>query len=155
VTWKDLETGEEFGILRVGDHAWMLEGEEWNSVPASIADVMSEVVLVFGPSMSWSGVVDDVQKTSSYVGTEIVNGVPARHYASTYGGWSEEWKGEISAASGDVWLAEDGYPVRYRFSADGIDENGNRGSMLWTMELSDVNVPVTVEAPQTNEASGG
>lgn len=155
VTWKDLETGEQFGMLRVGDLAWVLDGEEWQSVPAAVADVMADIVLVFGPAMSWGELVDDVRSTAAYVGTETVNGIAARHYASTYGGWSEEWKGEISAATGDVWIAEAGYPVRYRFAADGVDENGNRGSMLWTMELTDVNAPVTVDAPEANGDSGG
>jgi hypothetical protein len=47
-----------------------------------------------------------------------------------------------------VWIAEAGYPVRYRFTARGVDEDGNHRSLLWTMELMDVNVPVSIDAPQ-------
>jgi hypothetical protein len=47
-----------------------------------------------------------------------------------------------------VWIADAGYPVRYRFTASGVDEDGNHGSLLWTMELTDVNAPVSIDAPR-------
>lgn len=147
-TWKDLETGEEFGMVRVGDQAWMLESGKWSPVPAMVADVVSQVVLVFAPSMSWDALAGGLGTASTYVGTETVSGIPTRHYTSTYQGWSQAWEGEVEDASGDVWIAEAGYPVRYRFAAKGTNEDGSKGSALWTMELSDVNGSVTIEAPQ-------
>ncbi len=147
-TWKDLKSGEEFGILRVGEEAWMQDGETWTSVPTAVADLMTQAVLVFAPSASWEGLASDVGTSSTYVGTETVNGVSARHYASASSDWAKDWEGEVKDASGDVWIAEAGYPVRYRFSATGIDSEGYKGSILWTMELSDVNGSITIEAPQ-------
>ena len=155
VTWKDLETGEEFGVVRVGDQAWMLDGEKWSPVPAMIADVMSQAILVFAPSTSWDVLAEGVGTASTYVGTETVNGISARHYTSTYQGWSQAWEGEVDDASGDVWIAESGYPVRYRFAAKGTNEDESKGSALWTMDLSDVNGPITIEAPQPSAAAGG
>jgi hypothetical protein len=154
MTWKDLDTGDEFGVLRVGDQTWMLDGETWNSVPTAVADVMSELVLAFAPSMTWSGLAEGMETTSTYAGTETVNGVPARHYTSTYRGWSQSWEGGIRDALGDVWIAEAGYPLRYRFTARGLDKDGNSGSMLWSMELSDVNGSITIEAPHVSGDSG-
>jgi hypothetical protein len=148
MTWKDLDTGDEFGVLRVGDQTWMLDGETWNSVPTAVADVMSELVLAFAPSMTWSGLAQGMETTSTYVGAETVSGVPTRHYTSTYRGWSQSWEGGIRDALGDVWIAEAGYPLRYRFTARGLDKEGSSGSMLWTMELSDVNGSITIEVPQ-------
>jgi hypothetical protein len=155
-TWKDLESGEEFGILRVGEEAWMQDGEEWTSIPTAVADLMSQVVLVFAPSASWEGLADNVGASSTYVGTETVNGVVARHYTSTSSDWAQEWEDEVEIedASGDVWIAEAGYPVRYRFAATGIDSEGYRGSIVWTMELTDVNGSVVIEAPQPSADSG-
>ena len=49
--------------------------------------------------------------------------------------------------AGDVWIAEAGYPVRYHFSATGIDEDGSRGAVTWAMDLTDVNAPLTIEPP--------
>jgi hypothetical protein len=148
VTWKNLETGEEFGVVRVGDQAWTLEGETWTPIPEMVADVMSQAILVFAPSMSWDALAEGMGTASTYVGTETVNGIPSRHYTSTYQGWSKAWEGEVDDASGDVWIAESGYPVRYRFAATGTNEDGSTGTALWTMELSDVNGSVTIAAPQ-------
>jgi hypothetical protein len=154
VTWRDLQSGEEFGIIRIGDEAWMQEGETWTPVPTMVAELMSQAVVVFAPSTSWAELAEGVGTTSTYVGTEMVNGVPARHYASTYSDWMQSEDVNVAEASGDVWMAEAGYPVRYRFTAKAIDEEGYEGSALWTMELSDVNGPVTIEAPQVVEDSG-
>ena len=154
MTWKALDTGDQFGVLRVGDQAWMLDGETWNSVPTAVADVMSQLVLAFAPSMTWSGLAEGMEMTSTYVGAETVNGVPARHYTSTYRGWSQYWEGGISDASGDIWIAEAGYPLRYRFTAKGLDKDGNSGSMLWTMEITDVNGAVSIEVPLMSGDSG-
>jgi len=54
----------------------------------------------------------------------------------------------VTDAEGDVWIAEEGYPVRYRFAAKTTSEDGSRGTMLWTMELSDVNGQVSIDAPE-------
>jgi len=147
ITWRDLETGDEFGLLRIGDRAWILDGAEWTAVPSLAADAASQAVLVYVPSMSWSQFAEGMGPASTYVGSEVVGGIPSRHYASTYRGWVEYWEGELTDASADVWIAEAGYPVRYRFAATGTDADGDRGSVLWTMELSDVNGPVSIDAP--------
>ncbi len=148
ITWKDLKTGEEFGLLRVGERAWILDGTEWMAVPTLAADAAAQAVLVYIPARSWGNFAEGMKATSTYAGSEVVNGISARHYTSTYRGWSEFWQGEISTDDDDVWIAEAGYPVRYRFTASGTDEDGNHGSLLWTMDLSDVNAPVSIEAPQ-------
>ncbi|MFC2108014.1 hypothetical protein ACFLS5_00960 [Candidatus Bipolaricaulota bacterium] len=50
-------------------------------------------------------------------------------------------------ASGDVWIADAGYPIRYNFTATGVDEDGNRGAISWTMELTDVGESIVIEPP--------
>ncbi len=148
MTWRDLETGEEFGLLRIGERAWILDGAEWTSVPTLVADAASQAVLVYIPAMGWGHFAEGMAGTSTYVGVETENGVSARHYTSTYRGWAEFWGGEVTDAAADVWISDAGYPVRYRFAGSGIDKGGDRGSMLWTMDLTDVNAPVSIEAPQ-------
>ncbi|MDD5264933.1 MAG: hypothetical protein PHU43_08875 [Candidatus Bipolaricaulis sp.] len=149
VMWKDLATGEEFGVIRIGEEAWMLEGNEWQSVPKMVADMITAAILALGPAMSWGDLSQGVATSSTYMGTETVNGIPARHYSSSSKDWATtEWEGTLEAASNDFWIAEAGYPVRYVFTAKGVDTEGYKGSMLWSMELSDVNGPVTIEAPQ-------
>jgi len=148
LTWRDLETGEEFALTRVGARTWIRKGEEWTEVPAMVADALSQGILVFSPMMGWGAFAEGLQASSNYVGSETVNGSAARHYTSTYSEWSESWSADVTDAKGDVWIAEAGYPVRYRLTANSLDEEGNRGTILWTMELSDVNGSITIDAPQ-------
>lgn len=152
--WKDLESGDEFGIVRVGADAWMREGGHWSQVPPMVADVMTKAVLVFDPSVTWGGLAQGMEGTSTLVGTEAVNGILTRHYTSTTEEWAKNWEGQIEDAQGDVWIAEAGYPVRYRFTATGIDSEGYKGSMLWTMELADVNASISIEPPPVTEGDG-
>lgn len=152
--WKDLGSGEEFSVIRVGDEAWMREGDKWTPIPAMVADAMTQVVLMFAPATSWGELAGGVGTTATYVGTETVNGIRARHYASTYRDWVENEDVKVEDASGDVWIAEAGYPVRYRFTAKGVDEKGYKGTALWSMDLFDVNSDVRIEAPQVVEDSG-
>ncbi len=151
VMWKDLATEEEFGVIRIGEEAWMLEGGKWQSVPQMVADMISAAILALGPTMSWGDLAQGVAGSATYMGTETVNGIPTRHYSSSSKDWATEWKGTLEKASDDIWIAEAGYPVRYVFTAKGIDAEGYKGSMLWSMELSDVNQPVPIEAPQVTE----
>lgn len=145
--WKDLESGEEFAIVRVEARAWMREGDEWAEVPEFVADAMSEGLLIYSPVMGWSLFAEELETTSTFVGEEVVNGIPTKHYTSSYASWPSHEESEVTHAEGDVWIAEAGYPVRYRFAAKVTDSEGESGSVLWTMELSDVNAPITIEAP--------
>jgi hypothetical protein len=148
MTWTELETGEVFSLIRVGDRAWMREGEEWAELPEMVADAVSQGLLIYAPVAGWSLFAEELQAKSTLVGTETVNGIAAAHYASTYSSLPEEWGGDVSSAQGDVWIAEQGFPVRYRLTATMVDDEGVPGTVLWTMELSDVNAPLVVEPPQ-------
>jgi len=117
-------------------------------VPELVADAMSQGLLIYSPLAGWSMFAKELETTSKYLGSETVNGVPTKHYATSYLGWSSAERSELTDAEGDVWIAEDGYPVRYRFVAKTTSEDGSRGTALWTMDLTDVNVPISIEAPQ-------
>jgi len=145
--WHNLEEDEQFEVIRIGDKAWMLDDGAWEEVPIMVAEAMSDAVLIYAPSTAWGGVFGELGPTADYVGKETVNGVSAHHYTSTYEQWGSYWPGTLEHASGDVWIAEAGYPVKYDFSATGIDEDGNRGSITWRMDLTNVNADLTIEPP--------
>lgn len=146
-TWRDLGEEEEFQIIQLQDQAWLYQDGAWEAVPAMVAEAMSQAVLIFAPSVVWGGLFGTLESDASFVGRETLDGVPALHYTSTYHQWAGYWEGEILDASGDVWIAEAGYPLRYDFRATGIDEDGDRGSVAWTMQLSDVNASIVIEPP--------
>ncbi len=150
-TWRDLAEGDAFQIIQLEDQAWLYQEEAWEAVPTMVADAMSQAVLIFAPSVVWDGLFGTLESDASFVGRETVDGIAALHYTSTYHQWAGYWEGELLDASGDVWIAEAGYPLRYDFRATGVDENGDRGSVSWTMELSDVNADIVIEPPLVDE----
>jgi len=152
-TWRDLGEDDEFQIIQLEDQAWLYQEGAWEAVPAMVADAMSQAVLIFAPSVVWDGLFGTLESDASFVGRETVDGIVALHYTSTYHQWASYWEGELLDASGDVWIAEAGYPLRYDFRATGVDENGDRGSVSWTMELSDVNADIVIEPPLVDEAT--
>jgi len=145
--WRNLDDGEHFEIIKLEDVAWVYDDGEWESVPALVADAMSQAVLVFAPSIVWGGLFGGLEANSTYVGSQTVDGMLAHHYTSTYQQWAGYWQGELLDATGDVWIADAGYPIRYNFTATGVDEDGSRGSISWTMELIDVGENIVIEPP--------
>jgi hypothetical protein len=145
--WRNLEDGGYFEIIQLEDAAWVYDDGEWESVPLLVADAMSQAVLVFAPSVVWGGLFGSLEANSAYVGSETVDGMLAHHYTSTYQQWAGYWQGEVLDASGDVWIADAGYPIRYNFTATGVGEDGGRGAISWTMELTDVGADIAIEPP--------
>jgi len=147
LVWTNLEDEERFEVIQLGNRAWVLDDGEWTEAPVMVAEAMSQAVLIYAPSVAWSGIFGGLEPTATYVGRETVNGVSAHHYTSNYEQWGGYWAGELENASGDVWIAEAGYPVKYDFTATGVDEDGDRGTVTWRMELADVNTDITIEPP--------
>ena len=145
--WKNLEDDEQFEIIQLEDEAWVYDDGEWESVPALVADAMSQAVLVFAPSVVWEGLFGGLEGESTYVGPEIIDGIPAHHYTSSYQQWGGVWAGEVLDATGDVWIAEAGYPLRYDFSATAVDEDGDQGTVTWSMRLTDANAEIIIAPP--------
>jgi len=147
VTWTDLVTGEGFEIIRIGDSAWMYEDEEWIEVPQVAVENIMQVVFLFAPVYAWEGMAGELEAGSNFVDKEVVNGVAALHYSSDYTGWEESFQGDLQEARGEIWIAEEGFPVRTIFTASSVDEDGNQGSIEWQMDLTDVNQPISIEPP--------
>ena len=145
--WKDLGDNRLLEVIRIDDQAWIAEDGEWSAVPTLVADAMSQAVLIYAPSVAWGGVFGGLEATSTYVGRENIGGTPAHHYTSTYAQWGGYWAGELTNASGDVWIAEAGYPLKYSFTASGTDDEGDSGLVTWTMELGDINEILVIEPP--------
>jgi hypothetical protein len=149
--WRDLGEGTQFEVIEIENQAWMLQDEGWEEAPLLVAEAMSQAVLIYAPSIAWSGAFGELETDASYVGEETVNGVAAYHYTTTYSQWGTYWPGQLESASGDVWIAKAGYPVKYSFSATAVDEEGQRGTVTWQTDLTDVNAPITIEPPTVSE----
>jgi hypothetical protein len=147
IRWTSVAEEETFELIEIEGRMWIKEGGTWEEIPVVAARAMSSIALVFAPSAAWNGLYGELLPESNYVGEETVNGIPARHYTTTYQHLRRYWEGELQDATGDVWIADEGYPVRYSFTATGFDEEGDSGTVLWTMDLTDVNADLTIEPP--------
>lgn len=148
VTWTDLSTGEEFEVVRISDTIWVKAGGMWQEMATQMAAPLLQPLRIFGPVNAWDDFYKGLPDTSNLVGEEEVNGIPARHFTSSYKGWGAAFGGTIAEAEGDVWIATEGFPVKYNFKASGTSPEGDRGSVEWSMELRDVNQPISIEPPK-------
>jgi len=159
--WRDLSDNTLFEVLRIQGETWVAEGGEWSAVPTVVAEAMSNAVSIYAPSVVWEGVFSRLEATSTYVGRERVDETSAHHFTSTHGEWGSYWDGELAEASGDIWIAEEGYPLKAHFTATGTDVDGKAGLITWVVEIRDVNqelelplppaLPVADESPRQSQ----
>jgi len=134
--------GEGFESVQIGDKRYVVLGE--GQCISSSADEGDAVDMeVFEPDDAFGG-LEGARRVRP---DEQVNGIPCRHY--TFDETSIAWGG-FTHVEGEMWVAKDGeYVVKYIMQADGKnpitqDEEGHVG---WEYEVRDVNIPITIEAP--------
>lgn len=153
-------TEGDIEYIQIEDQMWIRFGEEWIQ---SSSDDMEESD--FGSFLTtgddWMSEIDDGDY--EFLGTENVNGLSTRHYRVAYSaGWlnlldQANADGEIEDGTADVWIADDpdlpDFIVRYRVELQGTLE-GADGTATLSQDVTDVNQPVTIEAPE-GVAMGG
>jgi hypothetical protein len=120
---------------------------------SKMGDICSQVTADSGPQantmMDPNSIIGDV-RGAQRVGNETVNGIPTVHYKLDVS--SLQTLGYLNG-NGDVWVAESGnYVVKYVFQATGSDKlfggsSTSEGAIKWDYEVSDVNQPITIQAP--------
>jgi hypothetical protein len=120
---------------------------------SKMGDICSQVTAESGPQASTmldpNSLIGSV-RGAQRVGNETINGVPTVHYKIDATGL--ETLGYFNG-SGDVWVAEPGnYVVKYTFQATGSDKffgsSDSEGTIKWDYEVSDVNQPILIQAPE-------
>ncbi|MDY6875386.1 MAG: hypothetical protein SWK90_04165 [Chloroflexota bacterium] len=135
------DTEEDFEIVYIGDKQYILFGEgQCMSTSAEESDAMD--MEIFAPE----DVIGGLENARRVWPDEQVNGILCSHY--TFDETGVAWAG-FAHAEGEVWVAVDGdYVVRYILEADGKDPaTEDEGHIEWEYEISDVNVPITIEPP--------
>lgn len=97
-----------------------------------------------------SSVIGDIT-AAQLLGTETINGVPTQHFQSDLSRFAT--LGQYSNAKSEVWIAQPGnYVVKYIFEATGPDtffgSSNAEGTLRWVYELSNVNQPLNITAPE-------
>lgn len=122
---------------------WMLaeEGGEWLEIPAEDTSAMETFTLLG----LWGTISEGAQGTT-FVGLDVVNGIPTRHYKATaFSGISAECT--FATAEQNWWVAVTGnYPVKGGIDASGTCE-GESSEFHFLEEISNVNQPVDISPP--------
>lgn len=149
------ETGEEtsFEMIQVGDTTYIGGGPEgeWMSMTSSESPDLSDTGFIRLEDSFYS---DECK----YMGKKTVNGLQTRHYHCSekallampnVGG------GVIQDAEGDVWVSTQyDVAVRFIFSWKGKDEDGVGVEGRWESDVTDINKPIKIEAPEGVAAAG-
>jgi hypothetical protein len=121
---------------------------------SKMGDICSQITAESGPQantmMDPNSIIGGV-RGAQRVGNETINGVPTVHYKLDVS--SLQTLGYLNG-NGDVWVAEPGnYVVKYTYQATGSDKllggsSDSEGTIKWDYEVSDVNQPITIQAPE-------
>jgi hypothetical protein len=159
MTGEGFDAGGDMGLgtvsfVQVGETAYFYDGESgnWSQVPAGTFDF--EEGFFFTPQDFMSGFSTSTGKRSLV--PQSVNGVMCHKYT-----FSEKDlvsmspdEGQITRADGEAYVAVDGgYIVKLSVEIEmvaGSDEVAtfDEGTIWMVFELSDINQPITIEAPE-------
>ncbi|RLC79492.1 MAG: hypothetical protein DRI61_07790, partial [Chloroflexi bacterium] len=134
------ETGS-IQLIQIEDKTYMIiPGQGCLTTEAAEEDVFKELIT---PD-EFGGI-----SGGQFVGVETINGVKAKHYS-----FDEKALGmglEFVRAKGDIWVAPEGYVIKYVLEAEGKEEvfgKGAEGKLRWDYEVVDINEPFTIEVPE-------
>jgi len=143
------DASESIEWVQIGDTAWFCGGGSCAQSQQS-AEEMAESFgegMVFEPEDFTSGY------DTRFIGKETVNGVSARHYALDLSAAEAAMlaQGEVSDVEADFWISDESslptFVVRFTMSwTETREEQEGSGSL--TYDVSDVNAPITIEAPE-------
>ncbi len=162
--------GEPFAIevVVIEDQQWMNFGGMWmqtssDSEDALNMDDMSGLQETFVNPDNLNSLSEE--EGLKLIGDEEVNGINTKHYSAEYDAlWGKLGidSEDIESGSADIWVAsQSGLPqfvVKMEFNVEGkldIGDTGEKvdGTMVLKMEVTDINQPITIEAPE--DAVGG
>jgi len=116
---------------------------EDGSCAASLAAKGGSFAKMWEPARFLSGLIG-----AEEAGTEMVSGISANHYTFDENAFGEAG---IAETTGAVWVAPEGYVVRYTSSTQGGADyfgEGIEGTIIWEYELSDIGQPAAIALPE-------
>jgi hypothetical protein len=152
--WKGTDSsgqsaGANMEMFQISDTTYILStdsGGKASCISMSSADQKDQLTKgIFNPSALGS------VSNAKLVGTDTVNGIPSKHYK--YGGDSAQSILGLGKTSGEMWVAQDGgFVVKDVLNWEGgggpfgLDSN-SKGTGNWSWELTEVNQPIGIKAP--------
>jgi hypothetical protein len=140
---------QQFGFVQIGNQAWVKYFGTWQSIQPE--DLGLEDNLDFSDLAADALPAEVVQ--AAKVTKEKVNGVDATRYSFDKAALQSladdlEPGQDIESANMDVWLTDEGVPVKLALKLKGKGENGEKADVQLDFALKDLNSNITIKAPQ-------
>ncbi len=167
---ESMTGGDSFAIevIVIEDQQWINFGGMWmqtsaDSDSAMNMDDMSGLQETFINPDNLNSLSEE--EGLKMVGEEKVNGINTKHYTAEYDSlWGELGinSEDIEEGSADIWVAAESdlpqFVVKMEFNVTGkldVGDTGEQvdGTMTLDLEVTDINQPITIEAPE--DAIGG
>lgn len=143
--------GQEAHVIKVGNKTWSFENGKWTEGDISDDLLGFDNPLDFAQAILPQEVLK-VAKTSS----ETVNGVKTTRYSFDKVALESIAKqlGEViggdeqlKSANLDVWITEDGIPVKIVLKAKASDDSGAEVGIELELNVKDINTDITIKPP--------
>lgn len=158
----EIKSGEDdlqiLDLIRVGDQAYLYDADRKGWVVLKADNPMLANMDIVDLMMAESMVQFDKTRYKRIDGHVTVNGLDCSQYriaAEDIEADLFEGQGEITAGQADVWIANKlGVLIRYELDLEGKDADGKTVDARLTLNVLDVNQPVTISPPPENEILG-
>lgn len=159
MTEMGMEEGGSLEMYVIGNVMYMNFMGSWMQMPAEEGDLDVEE-MTFDTT---SGVLENLEK-AKYEGETTYNGVKVKHYSfdESYYSAAELAGMDIEEATGNFYVAVEGdYLVHMdtvmkgaNFEVPNVDTDLESGSLEIILDLTDINAPISIVAPQEAVDSG-
>jgi hypothetical protein len=139
------EQGAEF--VKIGESLWVYDDGRWMKVSENAAASVAESIFGLALDFVWEALASSLEDKTRYIGKETINGTLSLHYSSSSSYWQSHVGQGFGDAQGDIWIAEEGYPIKFTFTASGTNEDGDHGSIQWNSNITGVNSGITIAPP--------
>ena len=139
-----------FELWQIGDTMYMKAPDDEECIAISSEQTAKNMEQgIFSP-----GALGGINE-GKYVGREMVNGIPTKHYKYA----SKLTTLGVGEVAGESWVAIDGgFVVKDTVTWKGggfLGMGGETGEGSWTWELTEINAPITIESPAACAAPAG
>lgn len=138
-----------FEFINIGNDSYMKSSDspDWLAMSTSTTETTS-----FGAFSWFTDPASAMQGESKLIGLETINGMAAKHYRYAGVGMFGQalgTAGTVEVSQADIWVSNEyNLIIKYVSQFKGTDTDGLQSDYSFSMEVLEVNSPITIEAPE-------
>jgi hypothetical protein len=141
--------GQDFGLVKIADKAWIQQGGVWTPVES---DELAFSFDDFDLGELSGGMLPQELVEAAKVTREKLGGVDTTRYSFDKAAIEKLAEDssigeEIDSAQLDLWLTDEGIPLKVLADFAGHDSEGNKSAIKFDLELKDINSDIQIKAP--------